>query len=153
MTTRAQTLWPVDRNEPVEPIPGMEITDAHREALDMDERRIPGPAGAPDVRVLTYRPKGTEGERLPILLHLHGGGFCIMHPDDFAGMEANWALMHRCQVVSETVSVTNRVAPSHITTPTPPGCRLRAATCRSLPVAQGVHQYRARCRRFPDPSP
>ena len=109
MQSRAHQLLPIPpRDEPEEPIPGMELTDAHRAELDMGERFIPGPAGAPDVRVLTYRPKGIDG-RLPILLHLHGGAFCLMHPETFAGMEASWAITHQCVVVS----VDYRLAPEH----------------------------------------
>jgi acetyl esterase/lipase len=109
LSTRAHELLPIPpRDLPEEPMPGMELTDAHRAGLDMAERFIPGPPGAPAVRVLTYRPKGVEG-RLPILLHLHGGAFCLMHPDTFAGMEANWSLVHQCVVVS----VDYRLAPEH----------------------------------------
>ncbi|MAG31038.1 MAG: esterase [Deltaproteobacteria bacterium] len=111
--SRAHELLPIPpRDEPEEPIPGMELTDRHREELDMSERFIPGPTHgsqeAPDVRVLLYRPKGMKG-RLPILLHFHGGAFCFMHPESFAGMEANWSLGHRCVVVS----IDYRLAPEH----------------------------------------
>lgn len=107
--SRAHEYLPIpDRNEPEELMPGMELTDRHRDGLDMGERFIPGPEGAPDVRVVVYRPKDVS-ETLPILMHIHGGAFCIMHPESFAGMEANWALGHRCVVVS----VDYRLAPEH----------------------------------------
>lgn len=107
--SRAHKLLPIpDRNLPGDEFPGMELTDRHRAALDIEERFIPGPAGAPDVRVLVYRPKDTA-ERLPVLLHFHGGAFCFLHPDTFAGMEANWSMNHRCVVVS----VDYRLAPEH----------------------------------------
>lgn len=42
----------------------------------VSERRVPGPAGAPDVRVLIYLPK--EAARpLPAMLWIHGGGYVI----------------------------------------------------------------------------
>lgn len=105
--SRAHDLLPIpDRSEPEEPMPGMELTERHHTGLDMHERLIPGPDGQPDVRVLVYRPKATTG-RLPILLHFHGGAFCYLHPDTFAGMEANWSLGHKCVVVS----VDYRLAP------------------------------------------
>lgn len=104
--SRAQELLPIDRSQPEDVYPGMELTDRHLEALEIGERTIQGPEGAPDVRVIVYRPKVASG-RLPVLLHLHGGAFCLMSPDTFAGMEANWSLDHRCVVVS----VDYRLAP------------------------------------------
>jgi acetyl esterase/lipase len=42
----------------------------------MEERTIPGPAGAPDVKVLVYQP--TEaGSGRPAILHVHGGGYVL----------------------------------------------------------------------------
>jgi acetyl esterase/lipase len=43
------------------------------------ERRVPGPAGSPEVRVLIYRPE-TEGPH-PAFLHLHGGGYVMGLPE------------------------------------------------------------------------
>lgn len=115
--SRADELLPIpDRSLPEEMMPGLELTDLHREKLEIDERFIPGPAGAPDVRVVISQPKTHSrsrtlapalDDRLPILLHLHGGAFCLMHPETFGGMEANWALNHQCVVVS----VDYRLAP------------------------------------------
>jgi acetyl esterase/lipase len=49
-------------------------------ALSVNERFIPGPEGAPDVRVLVYLP--TSGQRpLPALLWLHGGGYVLGSAD------------------------------------------------------------------------
>ena len=110
--SRAQKLLPIDRGLPEEVMPGLELTDAHRAHLKIEERFIPGPANQPDVRVVISQPKdhpGSKGEKLPILLHLHGGAFCFMHPETFAGMEANWAQHHNCVVVS----VDYRLAPEH----------------------------------------
>ena len=87
--SRADEYLPLDPN-PADDIV-IPMSDAQRERLELDERFIPGPAGAPDVRVLVYRPKDTP-ETLPVLLHLHGGAFCFMHPENFAGMEAGLAL-------------------------------------------------------------
>lgn len=112
--SRADRLLPIPpRDMPEEPMPGMELTDRHRDALEIGERFIPGPledggGRAPDIRVLVYRPKAAKGE-LPILLHCHGGAFCFLHPDTFAGMEANWSMTHQCVVVS----VDYRLAPEH----------------------------------------
>ncbi len=115
--SRAQELLPIDRNQPEDVYPGMELTDRHREALEIGERMIPGPESAPEVRVIVYRPKDASG-RLPVLLHLHGGAFCLLSPDTFAGMEANWSLDHHCVVVS----VDYRLAPEHVFPAGPEDC-------------------------------
>lgn len=116
--SRAHELLPIpDRNLPEEPMPGLELTDRHHSELEIGERFVPGPTGEPDVRVVVYRPRALEG-RLPILFHIHGGAFCIMHPESFAGMEANWALGHGCVVVS----VDYRLAPEHPFPAAPDDC-------------------------------
>lgn len=114
---RADKLLPIDRSLPEDTFPGMELTDEHRDRLDIQERFIPGPEGAPDVRVLVYRPKDAEGE-LPLLLHFHGGAFCLLHPETFAGMEASWSMNHRCVLVS----VDYRLAPEHPFPAAPEDC-------------------------------
>jgi len=50
------------------------------EPAPRQERMIPGPPGAPDVRVLIYRPDHPD-ERRPAVLFLHGGGFIAGAPD------------------------------------------------------------------------
>jgi acetyl esterase/lipase len=97
---------PIDRDAPEEIM--IPMSDEQRARLDFGERFIPGPEGAPDVRVVVYREKGVTETR-PVLLHLHGGAFCILHPETFAGMEAGWALDLGCVVVS----VDYRLAPEH----------------------------------------
>ncbi len=117
-SSRAQQLLPIPpRDAPEEPMPGLELTDDHRAALDIDDREIPGPPGEPDVRVVIYRPKEATGV-LPILLHLHGGAFCMFHPESFGGMEASWAIGHHCVVVS----VDYRLAPEHPFPAAPDDC-------------------------------
>jgi len=46
-----------------------------------EELSIPGPEGAPPVRVLVYRPVAPSTANLPALLHFHGGGFVILGPE------------------------------------------------------------------------
>lgn len=70
------------------------------------ERRVPGPAGAPEVRVLVYRPRAA-GERRPSLLHIHGGGY-IMGTADMS--DARNALLAK-QLDCVIVSVDYRLAP------------------------------------------
>lgn len=40
---------------------------------------VPGPAGAPHVRIVAHRPRDAAGP-LPTILHIHGGGFLIGEP-------------------------------------------------------------------------
>ncbi|MCY0986617.1 alpha/beta hydrolase [Nannocystis sp. ILAH1] len=46
-----------------------------------DEVHVPGPEGEPPVRVVVHRPETTVGERLPAVLHVHGGGFVMWGPE------------------------------------------------------------------------
>ncbi|HEX3640389.1 MAG TPA: alpha/beta hydrolase [Ktedonobacteraceae bacterium] len=48
--------------------------------ISVSERHIPGPQGAPDVRVLVYLPTNVSTP-LPALLWLHGGGYVLGTPD------------------------------------------------------------------------
>ncbi len=48
--------------------------------VEYGERRVPGPKGAPDVRVLTYTPKDGKKKR-PAYLHIHGGGYVLGSPE------------------------------------------------------------------------
>jgi acetyl esterase/lipase len=58
--------------------------------IELREVRVPGPAGAPDVRVKTYRPK-TGAALRPAILHLHGGGYVMGSPEAMAPYCAGWA--------------------------------------------------------------
>jgi acetyl esterase/lipase len=51
--------------------------------VSVSERRLPGPPGAPDIRVLIYRPVGPQNETdlLPAFLHIHGGGYVVGRPE------------------------------------------------------------------------
>lgn len=68
------------------------------------EQLIPGPPGAPDVRVLAYLPKATCGGAF---LHLHGGGFVMGAPEGGEGRNRLIARETGCVVVS----VDYRLAP------------------------------------------
>ncbi len=73
-----------------------------------DELEITGEVvpGSPDVAVRVYRPRGVSG-RLPGLLNLHGGGFCVGSVELEHGSTV--ALARRLGVV--VVSVEYRLAP------------------------------------------
>jgi triacylglycerol lipase len=45
----------------------------------VDDVQVPGPAGAPPVRLRAYRPLSAEGV-VPALLHIHGGGYVLGQP-------------------------------------------------------------------------
>jgi acetyl esterase/lipase len=63
------------RAEMLAALPPPTVTD-----VDVHERIIPGPAGAPDVRVLVYRPQSASGG-LAGFLHIHGGGYILGSPE------------------------------------------------------------------------
>ncbi|HEX4814197.1 MAG TPA: alpha/beta hydrolase [Nonomuraea sp.] len=46
----------------------------------IENRHVPGPDGAPDVRVRIYRPSGEEPDR-PALYWIHGGGMIVGVPE------------------------------------------------------------------------
>ncbi len=48
--------------------------------ISVSERFIPGPDGAPDVRVLVYAPTSAQ-DAIPALLWLHGGGYIMGSAD------------------------------------------------------------------------
>jgi triacylglycerol lipase len=48
-----------------------------QEAVHCDERFAPGLDGAPDVRMLVYRPAEDAGVSRPAYLYIHGGGYVL----------------------------------------------------------------------------
>ncbi|OWU83375.1 hypothetical protein ATO6_19635 [Oceanicola sp. 22II-s10i] len=76
------------------------------EGVVWEERFIPGPEGAPEVRVLVYRPEAAVEGR-PAILHLHGGGLVLGCPEQVH--ERNGWLVRELGCV--IVSVDYRKAP------------------------------------------
>jgi acetyl esterase/lipase len=72
----------------------------------VEEQRIPGPKGAPEVRVIVMRPK-TAGSGRPGILHIHGGGYVMGTADMTAASDAAYASRFGAVVVS----VDYRLAP------------------------------------------
>ena len=74
-----------------------------------EQRLIPGPAGAPDVRVLLYTPPAASATPAakPAFLHMHGGGFVLGMPE--INDQSNRALALELDCV--VVSVDYRLAP------------------------------------------
>lgn len=76
-------------------------------SVQCTERLVPGPAGAPDVRVLHYVPPGDADGRRPAILHIHGGGYVLGTPEINDASNRATALALDCMVVS----VDYRLAP------------------------------------------
>ena len=81
----------------IDAFPGLELTPELLDAVDREERFVPGPADSPDVRVLLYRPRSAAGT-LPLVVSLHGGGFAG-RADQFPAGDARLAILG-AQVVS-----------------------------------------------------
>ncbi|MFE2728416.1 alpha/beta hydrolase [Kitasatospora sp. NPDC059327] len=77
-------------------------------AFEVEDRAVPGPAGAPDVSLLICRPAGLEGSR-PAVYYTHGGG--MMFGNNRLGMDMmlEWA----AELGLVVVSVEYRLAPEH----------------------------------------
>lgn len=78
-----------------------------QQAVACEQRFVPGPSGAPDVRVLVYMPPGKHGGQRPALLHVHGGGYVLGTPEINDGLNRAIAAEVGCVVVS----VDYRLAP------------------------------------------
>ena len=78
------------------------------DGVSHEDRRIPGPKGAPEVRVRIYRP-GVAGSQLPAVLYIHGGGFCVGSIE----MEHVGAAGAALRAEAVVVSVEYRLAPEH----------------------------------------
>jgi acetyl esterase/lipase len=84
-------------------MPGMPLLPAP--ALQPVERHIPGPAGAPELRLWVVDPAPSEKNK-PVLLHIHGGGFILPDPTLMPQIQA---IATDCHCV--VVSVDYRLAP------------------------------------------
>ena len=74
--------------------------------ISVSEHRIPGPQGAPDVRVLVYLPTHVS-KPFPALLWIHGGGYVIGTAD----AEDLQAKRIAAAIGCATISVDYRLAP------------------------------------------
>lgn len=80
------------------------------ENVEAQDRMVPGPAGAPDVKVRIYRPKGIPtSTRLPGLYFIHGGGMIM------GNLDADNARLSEYveQIGCVAVSVEYRLAPEN----------------------------------------
>jgi len=86
------------------PVPELSIRQA---SVQREERFIPARAGAPDVRVLIYRPSDSPQNAQPAFLHIHGGGFFTGVPEINEVHNRSFSSEQDCVVVS----VDYRLAP------------------------------------------
>jgi acetyl esterase/lipase len=75
----------------------------------VEHRTVPGPKGAPDVRVSIYRPKHAKGP-LPAYLNIHGGGYIMASPAFYGRGNTALALDLGCVIVA----VDYRLAPEAV---------------------------------------
>ncbi len=75
-------------------------------SVHVSERRITGPKGAPDVRIIVTRPKASGTSR-PGILHIHSGGYIMGTADMNVLTDAAYA----AQFGATVVSVDYRLAP------------------------------------------
>ncbi|MEQ6897022.1 alpha/beta hydrolase [Microbacterium sp. KR10-403] len=96
------------RGGPAMPFPGNDEIIGDR-AIDWQDRVIPGPAGASDIEVTIYRPRGTEDRALPAVYNIHGGGMIVGH--------RSWEAGRVIDIVAELgvvgVNVEYRLAPEN----------------------------------------
>lgn len=101
-------------------------------SVRFEERLVPGPEDAPDVRVILFRPPAPKAGPVAAILNIHGGGMIAGTPDMQAGVLERLA----ADTGALVVSVEYRLAPE---TPFPggledvyaalvwlPGCRYSA---------------------------
>lgn len=69
-------------------------------AVACEQRFIPGPEGAPDVRILIYTPPKLGAAPGPALLNIHGGGYVIGSPEQNDPMNRARAVALGCRVVA-----------------------------------------------------
>lgn len=79
-------------------------------AFEVEDRAVPGPAGAPDISLLLCRPVSTTlTTPLPVIYHVHGGG--MMTGTNRVGVTE--ALAWARELGAVVVSVEYRLAPEH----------------------------------------
>lgn len=74
--------------------------------VDLERVTVPGPAGAPDILLHIYRPRGAA-EPLPCIFHIHGGGYVLGAAKELEAMHRPLVAALNCVLVS----VDYRLAP------------------------------------------
>lgn len=78
-------------------------------ALTLEERAVPGPAGAPDVPLMIIRPAGATGT-LAAVYYIHGGGMIMGSP---RGIGSDPLLDWAAELNTAVISVDYRLAPEN----------------------------------------
>ncbi|XP_066364422.1 carboxylesterase 15-like [Miscanthus floridulus] len=102
---------------PPEALPLMERVPPY--VVPRDGHTLHGLPGEPNLRLYLPEAKAEAGARLPVILHLHGGGFCITHPSCL--MYHHFYARLACAVPTVVVAVElplapERRLPAHINT-------------------------------------
>lgn len=100
---------PAVRAAMLEGFPGMEAPDLTAGGrVQVEERRVPGPEGAPEITLLILSP---VGDHSPVggIFHIHGGGMILGNCR--TGVE--WLVPHVAAGDAVVVSVEYRLAPEH----------------------------------------
>lgn len=98
VTFSAETL-PLIRKAREQLLDVQKAQRAAPEDIEVSEHFVPGPADAPWVRVIVYRPRAIAAP-MPAYLHMHGGGFVVGKPESFADFNERFARELGCLVVS-----------------------------------------------------
>jgi triacylglycerol lipase len=78
-------------------------------AVEMTVRVVPGPPGAPEVRLITYRPPKIASP-VGAILHLHGGGYVVGTPEALEAAHRGLSAELNCVIAS----VDYRLAPETV---------------------------------------
>ncbi len=119
-------------------IAGMRIELPEADALEIDDRLVPGWEGDPDVPVRVYRPKSRGAASSPGILMIHGGGFIIGSVET----EHMGAVLMAADSGAVVVSVDYRLAPEHPYPAALHDCYAALAYLHSDAVALGVDPAR-----------
>jgi triacylglycerol lipase len=87
----------------------MPLPIAENDGVSVEKRTVPGPAGDPDIDLYVMRPPSAAGP-LPLIYHIHGGGYIVGSVPTFEGMLRATVADVGCALVS----VEYRLAPETV---------------------------------------